>query len=319
MENIRSIALKAGVSKSTVSRVMNGEKYVSEENRKKVKRVIEETGYIPNGNAIKLSKGKNNTIGVTLPYNNSCYDKLSNSILYQATKMDYQVLFLPTYHKLNKEKEYFSLLEKRVIDGLIITKYSKQLEELLTTKLDGKIIGTEKSNISKLSTIYPDRKKIYSHLFSEISKTGTNKVIFMTKDKPEFSKSTLDKFNSYNKYFGTPKEDVNYFTGLTEYSDGYHWAMTKISKSNVPDFIFANGDEVASGIISGLKKLGITHNKDFKIIGEGNTPYSELMKFSSIDFLPNEIGKAAFDFLLSEDMHISVAKKPLLIKRAWYN
>ena len=72
----------SGVSKSTVSRVINNDRYVSDDLRKKVQSVIEETNYVVNGNAVKLSKGETYTLGVTLPYNSSCYNQLVDSILY---------------------------------------------------------------------------------------------------------------------------------------------------------------------------------------------------------------------------------------------
>lgn len=98
MVNIRDIAKITGVSKSTVSRVVNKHPYVSEDIRKKVQSVIEDTGYVVNGNAVKLSNGKNYTLGVTLPYNSSCYDRLVNSLLFHAREKGYQVLLLPTYY-----------------------------------------------------------------------------------------------------------------------------------------------------------------------------------------------------------------------------
>lgn len=58
MANIRDIAKIAGVSKTTVSRVINNHQYVSEEIREKVQAAIEKTGYVVNGNAVKLSNGK---------------------------------------------------------------------------------------------------------------------------------------------------------------------------------------------------------------------------------------------------------------------
>ena len=107
MANIRDIAKIAGVSKTTVSRVINNHQYVSEEIREKVQAAIEKTGYVVNGNAVKLSNGKNYTLGVTLPYNNSCYDRLVNSLLFHAKEKGYQVLLLPTYYDEETESEYY--------------------------------------------------------------------------------------------------------------------------------------------------------------------------------------------------------------------
>src|SRR5690554_5152411 len=68
MTNIKDLAKRAGVSVTTVSRVLNQHPYVSEAKRIKVERAIDETGYLQNMNAVHLSKGKTNVIGVILPF-----------------------------------------------------------------------------------------------------------------------------------------------------------------------------------------------------------------------------------------------------------
>lgn len=67
MANIREIAETAGVSITTVSRVLNGHPYVKEEKRQKVLETIERLEYARNMHAVHLSKGFSNMIGVVLP------------------------------------------------------------------------------------------------------------------------------------------------------------------------------------------------------------------------------------------------------------
>ena len=73
MANIKQIAKTAGVSISTVSRVLNNHPYVKEEKRKRVLDAVEELNYAKNINAIHLIKGKTYTIGVMLPFINLPY------------------------------------------------------------------------------------------------------------------------------------------------------------------------------------------------------------------------------------------------------
>lgn len=316
MVNLRRIAQMAGVSKSTVSRVINNEKYVSDALKKKVEQAIEETGYVPNGNAVKLSKGKNYTLGVTVPYNNSCYDQLVNSILYQARKMDYQVLLLPTYYDEKTESSYLSLIEKKIVDGLILTSRTIPLKDLEKRSLKGKIVSTEKVDSTSLSMIYPDRKRIYDQLFLAFSKQKKARVVFTTKRSPRQSQSANDKRRSYETYFGKAIEGRDYFTGIEGYEEGLNWAIETFTKHPLANLLYVNGDDTAAGVITGLKKINFSHKKDYQIIGEGNLPYSKILDFSTIDFLPAEIGKAAVDFILSDADTIVTAKKPLLIKRS---
>ncbi|MFV5899179.1 LacI family DNA-binding transcriptional regulator [Enterococcus faecalis] len=315
MVNIRTLAEMTGVSKSTVSRVINNEKYVSDEIRKKVQYAIEQTNYVSNGNAVKLSKGKNDTLGVTLPYNNSCYDQLVNTILYQAKVNGYQVLLLPTYYEEETESNYYSLLEKKMIDGLILTSRTKNLDNLEKLNLKGKIVSTEKINNHQFSMIYPDRKSVYDHLFLDLHKKGVSEVIFTTKRAKDQSQSTMDKVESYERYFGEAIEGRDYFIGIEDYTDGYNWAVEIGNKRTISGFIYANGDDTAAGIISGMEKIGLVHKKDYHVIGEGNLPYSRLLNFSTIDFLPEEIGESVVDFILSGNDKINVSKQPKIIIR----
>ena len=67
MLTIKEIAELAGVSKSTVSRVLNNNGYVGEETRQRIEKVIKEQNYTPSAAAVSLSKQETNTIGVIIP------------------------------------------------------------------------------------------------------------------------------------------------------------------------------------------------------------------------------------------------------------
>lgn len=313
--NIRDIAEMTGVSKTTVSRVINNQQYVSEDIRKKVQAAIEETGYVVNGNAVKLSMGKNYTLGVTLPYNNSCYDRLVNSLLFHAREKGYKVLLLPTYYDEKIESEYYSLLEKRMIDGLILTSRASNLDNWTKLKSKGRIVSTEKVTNPKIPMIFPDRKKAYEELFSMLKKQGFSKVIFTNKRSLSESTSAQDKAACYQNYFGEVIEGQNFFTGIEDYDSGYYWAKETFKELAIPEVIYANADDTAAGIINGLQELGITHKKDFQMIGEGNQPYSQLLNFSTIDFLPQEIGAEVINYILSDQGMVNVAKEPRFIER----
>lgn len=175
--------------------------------------MIEETGYVVNGNAIKLSNGKNYTLGVTLPYNSSCYDRLVNSLLFHAREKGYQVLLLPTYYDEQTENDYYALLEKRMIDGLILVLRAKDLGNWKKLKSRDRIISTEKVAEPKIPMIYPNRKSAYEQVFKELSP----KVSFTNKRPLSQSNSARDKAECYERYFGEVSEETNFFTGIEGY------------------------------------------------------------------------------------------------------
>lgn len=315
MVNIRDIAKMADVSLTTVSRVLNQEPYVSEEKRKLVQAVIDKTGYTKNGNAVKLSTGKSGIIGVQIPYNNSCYDRLIDSILLETKERGYQVQLLPTYYEQETENYYYSMLEQKLIDGLILT--SRTPHPINWTRLleKGKLVSTEKLEHPEVPMIYPDREKAYDQLFSHLQAKKVQDVVFVTKRSADQSITTKNKIKAFEGYFGKAIEGKNYFVGIDDYESGYTWAKELASKNRIPTYLYTNGDNTAAGILMAFQEAGFEHKKDYFLIGEGNLSYSKLLNFSTIDFSPQEIGQACVEFLLSDQQRICCKKDAKLILR----
>ncbi|KIL38545.1 LacI family transcriptional regulator [Gordoniibacillus kamchatkensis] len=120
---IKEIAARAGVSKSTVSRVISGKGYTSPEARDKVQQIIEELQYKPNAVARAMVSQRTNNIGVLIyrrdhpVVSHPFYGKIVDAILATAAGMNYSV-FVTTDHDMSLRSADF-MMEKRV-DGLIL-------------------------------------------------------------------------------------------------------------------------------------------------------------------------------------------------------
>ncbi|WP_368859077.1 LacI family DNA-binding transcriptional regulator [Cohnella sp. GbtcB17] len=100
MANIKDIAKLAGVSVTTVSRVINGIPYVSEEKKEAVLRAMEMTNYERNMNAVHLIKGKTNLAGVVVPSIKTPYFGLVvESIAEEALKNNYNLVLIQTNYE----------------------------------------------------------------------------------------------------------------------------------------------------------------------------------------------------------------------------
>ncbi|MHC5375233.1 LacI family DNA-binding transcriptional regulator [Enterococcus sp. LJL120] len=316
MPTISDIAKIAGVSKTTVSRVLNSKKYVSLELQERVRTVADQLGYIPNGNAINLSTGKTNMLGIILPVNDYCYDELVNSILHHAKEKNYRIMLLPTYYETIAEESYFELFKKKIVDGLVLTSTNTPEKILNNLKDYGKVISVEKLKDSAIPMIYPDRKAGYQAVFREIKSKNLSEVIFTIEREPTLSRSSRNKIQVFKEYFETPVENQDYFIGLKSYDDGYTWAKQLFRTRQVPQVIYTTADQIAAGIAKALQEQNIYHMQDYQLVGEGNTPYSQSMGFSSLDFQLNKIGKAVVDFMLSEQEVVNTAYQPEVIFRS---
>jgi LacI family transcriptional regulator len=118
---IREVAQAAGVSVATVSRVVSGSSHhVRPDTRGRVVAAVARLRYQPNLVARGLKKRVTNTIGLIVPdISNPFYPAIARGIEDVASRAGRGVLLCNTYEDLTKERAYLSLLDKRMVDGLI--------------------------------------------------------------------------------------------------------------------------------------------------------------------------------------------------------
>ncbi|REE87502.1 LacI family transcriptional regulator [Paenibacillus taihuensis] len=120
---IKQIAQMAGVSKSTVSRVISGNGYTSPEVRGKVLQIIEELQYKPNAVARAMVSQRTNNIGVIIYrrdypiVSHPFYGKILDAIIKTAASLNYSIIVTTDYDLSVRAADF--MLEKRV-DGLIL-------------------------------------------------------------------------------------------------------------------------------------------------------------------------------------------------------
>lgn len=298
--SIRKIAQLAGVSTTTVSRVLNNHPYVTEDKRKKVLSVMAEIDYVPNKNAINLSNGQSGVIGVVVPYTrNSCYDQLIESILEEATKNNKKVMLLPTYFDKKLEKEYYTLLRDKTVDGIIVSSKTHDDQFLKELNQFGLIITTEKTKVKDITSVYPDRLKIYHDVFKYIISLNSFKSIFLTVARPkEESFSTEIKMNLFQEYFPLEKVEKSFISGISTYDDAYLLGK-QLFKTNKSPVIYSNGDEVAAGFYQVASEMGLKNREDYYLIGEDNQLFSQMLSIDTVDFQLKAVGKTAVKKILT--------------------
>lgn len=299
MTNINDIAKKAGVSVTTVSRVLNNHKYVSLEKRMAVQKVIEEMNYTPNKNAIDLIRGETKTIGVIIPYNNnSSFDQILHGILNKSIEHDYSVIVLPTKYKKNKELTYFSMLKNKFLDGIILTSRANEWETILPFTKYGTIISCEYTQHPEVGCAYVDRYHSFLEAFHFLKKKGHSKVAFTTARGVE-SNSTIKIIKAYNEVFGEIPKGY-YLSNCSTFSDGERSAEMLLSLEDHPSAIYANGDEVAGGIYKYAisRKMEIPHQ--LSILGQENQPIGEGMNISTVDHQLVKVGENACNLIIEK-------------------
>ena len=133
MTGIREVARLAGVSPSTVSRVINNTANVDEEKRRRVLDVIEQTGFKPNELARALFKQSSKIIGVIVPsIENPFFSEMVRAIEEEAFEHGYRILICDSDGNAEKEKINVQMLNQMKADGLIMMAQSEMTSQIIS-------------------------------------------------------------------------------------------------------------------------------------------------------------------------------------------
>ncbi|WNF38574.1 LacI family DNA-binding transcriptional regulator [Bacillaceae bacterium IKA-2] len=130
MTNIKDVAVRAGVSITTVSRVLNNRGYIGKGTRKKVEDAIEEMNYSPNQIARSLQKSQSYILGMIVPdSNHPFFSELIKHVEIFANEQNYKILICNSLDQAEKEANYISMLRENRVDGIIMCSHTLDVEE----------------------------------------------------------------------------------------------------------------------------------------------------------------------------------------------
>ncbi|WP_372486821.1 LacI family DNA-binding transcriptional regulator [Lactiplantibacillus plantarum] len=310
MTNIHDIARLSGYSVSTVSRVINHQKYVADDKRKKIEALIKELDYVPNRLARDLSKGQTKTIGIVLPYANHPYfARIVDGIVSAGFAKGYKVTLLPTNYDMTVERHYLEQLKSKAYDALIFTSRSNSLEALERYQKYGRIVCCEDPGTSShLAAAYTDRLASYISALMWAKQQGCQNVgVVISRDNLISASSRVTRMAYQETYGKLPA--ANLFTGAVTFEDGYRAGRYFAKLKPSVDTILANGDDIGAGIQDYYRVHQLT---PVKIIGQENLLSSRLMQFSTIDHHLEALGKAAFELSISHGQKHQLIKSEFI-------
>ena len=324
--NISQIAQKAGVSKATVSNVINGKMTkVSDETREKIESIIRETGYKPNVMARSLVKKESRLIGVVVPYlgkDETFFANPYNAHIIAALeryirKNDYYLML----RCVGDPREIVPLLSSWNVDGAFFLGIYKDEVPEIKDQIDMPIVfldtyapGEEIVNVG-----IEDYRGGYLSARYLIGK-GHTKLALVTPDitSEGVIKERYKGFTDACRESGVPFKKGNIY-----YTESTYASAVQVGQ----DIAFGHGeytavacmsDIVAFGVIEGLKQCGLRIPYDMSVIGFDNLPDCEFMspKLTSVAQDFEWKAKKASDYLFKmiEEKCVLVADERQPIK-----
>lgn len=285
--NSSEIAKLAGVSRSTVSRVINNYSNVPEETREKVLKVIKEYDYVPHASARMLAGSKNRVIGLFIvditdtegsmknritksPY----FLEFTSSVIEMASEMGYTVLV----HIIHNEEGYDKIKEcyyNKTISGGIFIGQSDGDESIKTIINRGYKVVLVDQSIRQDDIIYNKCMIVNADNFNGaytatkylIDKNHTQ-IAHITGGTAKFSSN--DRIRGYKKALedaGIPVNKNLIINSEFVENGGYNAVKKLLSRGVKFTAIFASNDKIAFGAIKAIKEEGLKVPDDISVIG----------------------------------------------------
>ncbi len=278
---INDIAKLSGVSKATVSRVLNGSKPVSDQVRKKVMQAIEETGYKPSSLARSLTTKETKLIGIVIPdVSNPVFSELVKGMEDKSGESGYNVLLCNSYLSHKKELDYLEILRDKEVDGIIFLTTNETAEQTAFFKDFGKpvvVVDRQFQAMDLPSVGIDDHKAAF---------TAVNYLINLGHKNIGMVRSALqDRSHGYNRYDGYCKamegaglqvNPDNVIEGDFSVKSGYNAMLKLLSSGKPPSAVFFANDLMAVGGIRCITDSGMKVPDDISVMGFDDIPISSM-------------------------------------------
>lgn len=302
---IRDIARLAGVSKSTVSRVLNSHPNVDSETRERILNVMREHGFIPNAAATGLAKGHSRLIGFLVP---ALTWELVADVLQGAAAILEDTQYEIILYSASPEKDFSQVIDRMLstnmavgILALLHMQSPQHLVELHNQGLPVVLINHVATHV-ELPQVYVDNVEASYTAIRHLLDTGHRRIGFIL-GLPEFQ-CTHDRYEGYCKALseaGIPLDPTLVLQGDYQCEGGSECAHRFFSMSEPPTAIFASNDLTAYGVLEAANEQGVQIPQDMALIGFDDIPPSAHMQpaLTTVHQPFREMGRSAAQLLLT--------------------
>lgn len=277
MITMLDVAKKAGVSKATVSRVLNGKNIVSEEVKSLVYKAIEETGYRPNLLARQLSMQKSNMIGLVMT--NALYGgQYFSSLIFHAASFSeenqYRLVLADGKHSADDERNAIQFLLDMKCAGIIV--YPKHLnvealDDIVENSTTPIVVINRQLDRCVEQSVFMDHYESAGLLMDYILQQGHKEIAFISGMVGSYSShyrqsAYQDRLKKHNIALD-PQRIVG---GEWSLESGYLAVRELLSREIHFTAILAGNDDMAIGAMKALKDAGYRIPEDISIASFDN-------------------------------------------------
>lgn len=267
---LKEIAKLTGVSTATVSHVINGTRFVSEETKKKVLTVIDDVGYRTNFIARSLRSKKSYIIGLIVPdISNSFFAEITENITKYLKEKGYRLILANSDENKEYEKEEINVFTSQIIDGLIIAPVADDhafMQDLVNENYPIVFIDRKPTGYTRDCVLADNFNGSYEATTAFIEQ-GHKKIgiitglhgLTTTEERLQGYKKALCKHN-------IPIEDRLIKHGNSKYKSGYSSVQELLKNSDITA-LYVGNNSMTIGAINCLIDNHVKIPDDISVIG----------------------------------------------------
>ncbi len=315
MPTIIDVAKAAGVSKSTVSRVLTNNGYVSGESREKVLAAMEEIGYIPNILARQFQSGVTKTIGFIAPSYMNTMGKFLQIFMETAKNYGYFVNLYLTSGDKQKEIEALNQMKFKQIDGIFILTRTNEWEVIKKFSQYGPISTWNRIEEEWIYSSYFDHYEGYLKALNYLYNQGYRRFGHVLGNSQNLNtKARLKALNEFHQSKGLRLDNEWLIQESSLYDDGKLIGLKWEQSINKPEVLAFYSDYVAAQFISQIEGKGFKSPIDIGVLGFDNSEISDLMHITTVDYSIEKQAYNSFIYLYNQLNEENIAEEKLTTK-----
>ncbi|UCH27010.1 MAG: LacI family DNA-binding transcriptional regulator [Trueperaceae bacterium] len=305
---IYDVSRAAGVSYSTVSRVLNGFEHVKDSTRSRVLRVAEELGYVANQKARSLAGGKSRVIGLLVPVlDNGYISEIARGVDEALARSGYDLMLYTTHRVKSTEMMYAKAIASGLSEGLLllVPKVPAHYLELLRAQNFPHVLIDQQDEANRSATVETTNRQGAHDATRHLLSLGHRRIAFVS-GSPELSPAR-ERLDGYRKALGEAGiafEPELVAEGDFQTEGGRSAALELLSLRKPPSAIFAANDLSAFGVMDAVRSVGLAIPDDISVVGFDDIPQASITypKLTTVRQPLTEMGRVAVTLLL-EQLH----------------
>lgn len=284
---LSDIAATTGVAAMTVSRVVNGTGYVSEETRRMVMKAVEEMNYRPNGVARSLKRQRTETVGLVLgDISNPYSTQIANAVRDALSARGFNLFICISEHSAKEDIAAFDSLVDHNVDGIIVATRSNEegderLKRIANRNVPLVVVGRDFRH-EFVDSITADNFNGGFEATRHLIDLGHKRIAFIGASYS--SRHNLKRLQGYlsaladhglqvdERLITGRRETIDQVPGYSTEKIGYEGMKRLMSLPKRPTAVFARNDFTAVGAMTAIMEAGLTIPGDIAVVGFDDTP-----------------------------------------------